>query len=185
MAPCRFQRATAELKSLLRLKGAALKQMNSILRRSNMPSGIIQLASNPSFCMAASDQQNGSKLQLMPVSGTNTRLILWNWSRFSQQITLISTMNSPEPLVVDTQDCSSETDIIVANRDTSSESQQWQWLGATTFLISVGCPGMVIDNDHRQLNPGNPIWLYQNNGSPAQQWILERLDPAEVTAALA
>lgn len=149
-----------------------------------MPSGLILLAANPSLCIGAPTQQSGTPVKLVPVTGTNPAQIIWSWSTLSGQITLQSTMSSPTPLVLTTSGCGAQTPITVNNRVSGQNLQQWQWFGTTAFLTSAGCAGMVIDNQYRTQSSSNVIWLFPNNGSPAQQWILQSMDQMEVMEAL-
>lgn len=148
-----------------------------------MPTGIIKLASNPSFCLGAKDQKDGEPLELLEVTEKNLPRILWKWNSLNSQIVLVSTEGDLNPLVITTSNCNNENIITVNNRDISNDKQQWRWMGHTTVLMSLGCPGKVIDNKWRDVRKDNPIWLFYYNGSPAQQWIMDPIGVDELEDA--
>ncbi|WP_033980374.1 RICIN domain-containing protein, partial [Pseudomonas aeruginosa] len=63
--------------------------------------------------------------------------------------------------------------------NSSSQSQRFDMVTKPLYILSVPEPGLCIDNQNRVTKDGNPIWLYEFNGSQAQQWIPQRLSFAK------
>nr|WP_255220058.1 RICIN domain-containing protein [Burkholderia glumae] len=54
----------------------------------------------------------------------------------------------------------------------AAAGQRYDVITKPNYLLSVANHQLCIDNKGRGLSNGNPVWLYQFNGSPAQQWNL-------------
>lgn len=138
-----------------------------------MTQAIIQYAFDPNYVMGVKNLQDGAAVVLLQRSlVTNPSLFVWDINSFNQYITLVATLPSPTPLVLTTSSASAQTPLTVNNRQVANDKQKWTFFGSTSFILSVGVPGMLADDKNRVLADGNPIWLYPNNGSPAQQWLL-------------
>jgi hypothetical protein len=142
-----------------------------------MTTGIIQYAANPSYCLAATRQQSGKQLQLIKRTEAKRNLILWHWNPLNGLIMLDSTRTGGTSLVITAH---GERQALTVETITSGPNQQWEWTGSTTILNSVGFHDKVIDNENSDVKTGNRIWLYEYNGSEAQQWILSAVDTADM-----
>ncbi|WP_010543990.1 RICIN domain-containing protein [Sphingomonas elodea] len=138
-----------------------------------MTQAIIQYAFDPNYVLGVQNVQAGAPVVILQQSTvTNPALILWDINMFNQYITLVASQASPTPLVLTAPSPNAETRLVINNRQSSNNLQKWTFFGSQSFISSVGAPGMVVDDQNRGLQNGNPVWLYPNNGSPAQQWIL-------------
>lgn len=138
-----------------------------------MTQAIIQYAFDPNYVLGVQNvQANAPVVVLQRSTVTDPSLILWDINMFNQYITLVASQASPTPLVLAAPSGAAQTRLAVVNRQASGNLQKWTFFGTQSFISSVGAPGMVVDNKDRILQNGNPTWLYPNNGSPAQQWIL-------------
>ncbi|WP_294329365.1 hypothetical protein [uncultured Sphingomonas sp.] len=137
-----------------------------------MTQAIIQYAFDPNYVLGVQNVQAGSPIVILQQSKvTNPSLILWDVNVFNQYITLVASQTSPTPLVLTAPSAAAQTQLVVNNRQIANDLQKWNFYGQQGFISSVGAPGMVVDNKNRVLQTGNPVWLFPNNGSPAQQWI--------------
>jgi hypothetical protein len=133
---------------------------------------MIQYAANPGLVMAVTNQQSGATLSIQKYGG-DSNLFVWNYNPLNKLITLVASGTQQLCITVPGNNCNGTPILqIQPAAIPASQYQQWNVIGGTTFINSVGCPGKCIDLDNRNINPGTPIWLYPNNGSPAQQWIL-------------
>ncbi|NLS27167.1 hypothetical protein S2M10_21600 [Sphingomonas sp. S2M10] len=138
-----------------------------------MTQAIIQYAFDPNYVLGVQNVQAGASVVILQRSMvTNPAQILWDINMFNQYITLVATLSSPTPLALTAPTAAAQTQLVVSNRQLANDLQKWTFFGNQSFISSVGAPGMVVDDKNRVLQNGNPVWLYPNNGSPAQQWIL-------------
>lgn len=138
-----------------------------------MTQAIIQYAFDPNFVLGVQNVEAGAQIVILEQSKViNPSLILWDVNIFNQYITLVATLSSPTPLALTAPSAAAQTQLVVSNRQLANDLQKWNFYGTQSFISSVGAPGMVVDDKNRVLQNGNPVWLYPNNGSPAQQWIL-------------
>ncbi|PLP22083.1 hypothetical protein CWM92_26825, partial [Klebsiella michiganensis] len=55
-------------------------------------------------------------------------------------------------------------------------TQRWDLVSSRRFIKSKQNPSFVMDSYNRGTNQGNPIILFEFNGSEAQQWVFVPMD---------
>jgi len=152
-----------------------------------MASYLIRYALDPTLVMGVKDQQSGAQLVLRSI-GDDPNLMIWNFSTLSPILKLASVGGVGLCATIGTFNCGGTPILTLAaplpKTDAKSAYQRWRTLGPTTFITSEGCPNRVADAQSRQVQPGTPIWLYDYNGSPAQQWTFEALMASDVESAI-
>ena len=132
--------------------------------------GIIQYYNNPALCIGAVDQMAGSKVQLTSTTSA-PNLILWQWDTIQGTFTLVSSIGAPGSQLVLTipgSTCTGNPVLTVNAPQPNFPYQVWSHLMDPGVIASVSCSGNVVDAQSRQVTAGTSIWLYANNGSPAQ-----------------
>ncbi|NTS93728.1 RICIN domain-containing protein [Pseudomonas aeruginosa] len=139
---------------------------------------LFQYAQDKDYVLGVSDEQSGAKVVLRKAQGTPYRFILWDVDQDTGVITLNS---SGGQLAIDPQGgkVSPQNVLTLAVVNSSSQSQRFDMVTKPLYILSVPEPGLCIDNQNRVTKDGNPIWLYEFNGSQAQQWIPQRLSFAK------
>jgi hypothetical protein len=129
---------------------------------------MFQYAANPQNYLGASDQQSGAKLSLLPTNSSPSQT-LWMVNYATGQIALAASNNQ---LVLDISNgsFSNETPLILNAISYTSNTQSWSTFQKPGFILSNANPNYCIDDQARLQKSGTTVWLYQFNGSPAQQW---------------
>ena len=143
-----------------------------------MSTYLFQYAQDKDYVLGVTDENSNAKVVLRKAKGTPYRYILWDVDQDSGVITLNS---SGGQLAIDPQgeNLSSQTLLTLAVVKTGAQSQRFDMVTKPLYILSVPEPGLCIDNQDRVVKDGNPIWLYEFNGSQAQQWIPQRLSFAK------
>jgi hypothetical protein len=146
---------------------------------------LFEYALDPTLAIGVTNQQSGATLSVQSVTG-NPNFITWNFNPLNGLITLAAAGTPGLCVTIPGYTCSG-TPVLQLQQplpasNANSKYQQWRTLGNTTFITSVGCPGMVIDVQNRSVQVGTPIWLYPYNGSPAQQWVQVGLTQLDIEA---
>ena len=55
-------------------------------------------------------------------------------------------------------------------------TQRWDLVSSRRFIKSKQNPSFVMDSYNRGTSQGNPIILFEFNGSEAQQWVFVPMD---------
>ncbi|MBW5465936.1 hypothetical protein GOY11_32975 [Pseudomonas aeruginosa] len=135
---------------------------------------LFQYAQDKDYVLCVSDEQSVATVVLRTAHGTPYRCILCDVDQDTEVITLNS---SGGQLAIDTQRAqdSPQNILTLSVVNSSSQSQRVDMVTNQLYILSVSEPGLCIDNQNRVTTDGNPIWLYEFNGSQAQQWITQRL----------
>lgn len=129
---------------------------------------LIEYKADTNYVLGASDQMAGAAVVLR-AKGTQNRFTLWDLSYDTGAITLNS---SASKLAIAPQGdrIAPEALLSLAVYNPADQKQQWELLKSPGFILSGADNKLCIDNKNRVAKDGNPAWLYQFNGSVAQQW---------------
>jgi len=136
--------------------------------------GVFVWQLDTSKVLGVQDQQSGSALGLYPRNGSGATIV-WEVDVTKNAIFLDS---GEGQLAVDFKNgsISAEVPLVLSTyTGTPTNSQKWSVLARQGFITSVANPSLVVDDKGRGTAPGNPVWAYPINGSPAQQWKLTPL----------
>ena len=119
--------------------------------------GIFKYAAKKDMVLGISDQQAGAKAVILPASSPLNK-ILWSVDDRTGEIVLAAS----EELLLG----------ICGDRMGSGAAIELQVRGNK----SKQNPSFVMDSYNRGTNQGNPIILFEFNGSEAQQWVFVPMD---------
>ncbi|ABC92998.1 UNVERIFIED_ORG: hypothetical protein GGE64_006261 [Rhizobium etli] len=128
---------------------------------------VIEFKQNPDFVLGVDDQKEGAKVVLRKKDSTVYRHALWDLNSDSGAITLNSSAGN---LAIGSDRLDPQAQLSLKVYNPTDEKQRWELLKKPGFILSNGDNRLCIDNDARGTSTGNRIWLFQFNGSPAQQW---------------
>ncbi|MBO4228499.1 RICIN domain-containing protein [Bradyrhizobium neotropicale] len=129
---------------------------------------IIEYRQDPNFVLGVKDQQLDSPVVLRK-KGTPNRYVLWDVSYDTSAITLNS---SGGKLAIGPQGDRVAPEVLLSLKvyNPADAKQQWELLKSPGFILNDVNEQLCVDNKNRVTSDGNPTWLYQFNGSVAQQW---------------
>ncbi|EIU7173742.1 RICIN domain-containing protein [Pseudomonas aeruginosa] len=135
---------------------------------------LIQYAQDKNYVLGVTDEMSGAKVVLRKAEGTPYRYVLWD---IDQDTGIITLNSSGGELAIDPQGGNVDGGVFLtlAVVNSASKSQRFDMDTKPRYILSASNPKYCIDNESRQTQDGNPIWLYEFNGSQAQQWIAQRL----------
>ncbi|AWT18702.1 hypothetical protein DMP75_09620 [Klebsiella michiganensis] len=123
--------------------------------------GIFKYTAKKDMVLGISDQQTGAKAVILPASSPLNK-ILWSVDDRTGEIVLAAS----EELLLGIRE----------DRMGSGAAIELQVRGNKAFIKSKQNPTFVMDSYNRGTNPGNPIILFEFNGSEAQQWVFVPMD---------
>lgn len=131
---------------------------------------VIQYKQDPTYVLGVNDQIANSPV-VVRKQGTPNRFVLWD---INFDTGVISLNSSGGTLALDPQGdrVAPEVPLVLAPVNPAAAGQRYDVITKPNYLLSVANHQLCIDNKGRGLSNGNPVWLYQFNGSPAQQWNL-------------
>lgn len=131
----------------------------------------IEYKQDTRYVMGVTDQIVGAAVVLKEKKTTAGRYIFWDLDYDTGSIKLVA---SNDTLAIDTQGqrITAETPAVLNAYDPGAASQKWDFVSKPNFILSVSNPSLCLDNKGRSITDGNPVWLYQFNGSLAQEWNL-------------
>ncbi|EPK4721532.1 ricin-type beta-trefoil lectin domain protein [Klebsiella oxytoca] len=134
--------------------------------------GIFKYAAKKDMVLGISDQQTGARAVILPMSSPLNK-ILWTVDDRTGEIALAA---SEELLLGIHGDQMGSGAAIELQARESKATQRWDLVSSRRFIKSKQNPSFVIDSVNRGTHQGNPIILYEFNGSEAQQWVFVPMD---------
>lgn len=122
--------------------------------------------------LGISDQQTGAKAVILPASSPLNK-ILWSVDDRTGEIVLAA---SEELLLGIREDRMGSGAAIELQVRGNKATQRWDLVSSRRFIKSKQNPTFVMDSYNRGTNSGNPIILFEFNGSEAQQWVFVPMD---------
>ncbi|MGU2452346.1 RICIN domain-containing protein [Pseudomonas aeruginosa] len=116
------------------------------------------------------DQNDGASV-VARKKGAANRHVLWDINFDTGTITLNSS-GGQLAITPKGNNVSSQTPLVLSTVKPGTLSQRFDVISKPGFLLSMANAELCIDNDGRGVKDGNTVWLYNFNGSPAQQWRL-------------
>ena len=134
--------------------------------------GIFKYAAKKDMVLGISDQQTGAKAVILPASSPLNK-ILWSVDDRTGEIVLAA---SEELLLGIREDRMGSGAAIELQVRGNKATQRWDLVSSRRFIKSKQNPTFVMDSYNRGTNSGNPIILFEFNGSEAQQWVFVPMD---------
>ena len=134
--------------------------------------GIFKYAAKKDMVLGISDQQAGAKAVILPASSPLNK-ILWSVDDRTGEIVLAA---SEELLLGIREDRMGSGAAIELQVRGNKATQRWDLVSSRRFIKSKQNPSFVMDSYNRGTNQGNPIILFEFNGSEAQQWVFVPMD---------
>lgn len=134
--------------------------------------GIFKYAAKKDMVLGISDQQTGAKAVILPASSPLNK-ILWSVDDRTGEIVLAA---SEELLLGIREDRMGSGAAIELQVRGNKATQRWDLVSSRRFIKSKQNPSFVMDSYNRGTNQGNPIILFEFNGSEAQQWVFVPMD---------
>ena len=134
--------------------------------------GIFKYTAKKDMVLGISDQQTGAKAVILPASSPLNK-ILWSVDDRTGEIVLAA---SEELLLGIREDRMGSGAAIELQVRGNKATQRWDLVSSRRFIKSKQKPTFVMDSYNRGTNPGNPIILFEFNGSEAQQWVFVPMD---------
>ena len=134
--------------------------------------GIFKYAAKKDMVLGISDQQAGAKAVILPASSPLNK-ILWSVDDRTGEIVLAA---SEELLLGIREDRMGSGAAIELQVRGNKATQRWDLVSSRRFIKSKQNPTFVMDSYNRGTNSGNPIILFEFNGSEAQQWVFVPMD---------
>jgi len=134
--------------------------------------GIFKYTAKKDMVLGISDQQTGAKAVILPASSPLNK-ILWSVDDRTGEIVLAA---SEELLLGIREDRMGSGAAIELQVRGNKATQRWDLVSSRRFIKSKQNPSFVMDSYNRGTNQGNPIILFEFNGSEAQQWVFVPMD---------
>ncbi|CAH5759740.1 MULTISPECIES: RICIN domain-containing protein [Klebsiella] len=134
--------------------------------------GIFKYTAKKDMVLGISDQQTGAKAVILPASSPLNK-ILWSVDDRTGEIVLAA---SEELLLGIREDRMGSGAAIELQVRGNKATQRWDLVSSRRFIKSKQNPTFVMDSYNRGTNSGNPIILFEFNGSEAQQWVFVPMD---------
>ncbi len=134
--------------------------------------GIFNYTAKKDMVLGISDQQTGAKAVILPASSPLNK-ILWSVDDRTGEIVLAA---SEELLLGIREDRMGSGAAIELQVRGNKATQRWDLVSSRRFIKSKQNPTFVMDSYNRGTNSGNPIILFEFNGSEAQQWVFVPMD---------
>ena len=134
--------------------------------------GIFKYTAKKDMVLGISDQQAGAKAVILPASSPLNK-ILWSVDDRTGEIVLAA---SEELLLGIREDRMGSGAAIELQVRGNKATQRWDLVSSRRFIKSKQNPSFVMDSYNRGTNQGNPIILFEFNGSEAQQWVFVPMD---------
>jgi len=134
--------------------------------------GIFKYTAKKDMVLGISDQQTGAKAVILPASSPLNK-ILWSVDDRTGEIVLAA---SEELLLGIREDRMGSGAAIELQVRGNKATQRWDLVSSRRFIKSKQNPTFVMDSYNRGTNQGNPIILFEFNGSEAQQWVFVPMD---------
>lgn len=134
--------------------------------------GILKYAAKKEMVLGISDQQTGAQVVILPAASPLNK-ILWSVDDKTGEISLVA---SDELLLGIRREQMGSGAAIELQVRANKMTQRWDLVSTRRFIRSKQNLNFVIDSNNRGTAPGNPIILYEYNGSEAQQWIFVPMD---------
>ena len=134
--------------------------------------GIFKYTAKKDMVLGISDQQTGAKAVILPTSSPLNK-ILWSVDDRTGEIVLAA---SEELLLGIREDRMGSGAAIELQVRGNKATQRWDLVSSRRFIKSKQNPTFVMDSYNRGTNSGNPIILFEFNGSEAQQWVFVPMD---------
>ena len=134
--------------------------------------GIFKYTAKKDMVLGISDQQTGAKAVILPASSPLNK-ILWSVDDRTGEIVLAA---SEELLLGIREDRMGSGAAIELQVRGNKATQRWDLVSSRRFIKSKQNPSFVMDSYNRGTNSGNPIILFEFNGSEAQQWVFVPMD---------
>ena len=134
--------------------------------------GIFKYTAKKDMVLGISDQQTGAKAVILPASSPLNK-ILWSVDDRTGEIVLAA---SEELLLGIREDRMGSGAAIELQVRGNKATQRWDLCSSRRFIKSKQNPSFVMDSYNRGTNQGNPIILFEFNGSEAQQWVFVPMD---------
>ena len=134
--------------------------------------GIFKYTAKKDMVLGISDQQTGAKAGILPASSPLNK-ILWSVDDRTGEIVLAA---SEELLLGIREDRMGSGAAIELQVRGNKATQRWDLVSSRRFIKSKQNPTFVMDSYNRGTNSGNPIILFEFNGSEAQQWVFVPMD---------
>lgn len=133
---------------------------------------IFKYTAKKDMVLGISDQQTGAKAVILPASSPLNK-ILWSVDDRTGEIVLAA---SEELLLGIREDRMGSGAAIELQVRGNKATQRWDLVSSRRFIKSKQNPTFVMDSYNRGTNSGNPIILFEFNGSEAQQWVFVPMD---------
>ncbi|MGL5162016.1 MAG: RICIN domain-containing protein [Plesiomonas shigelloides] len=130
--------------------------------------GTFKYAANTSMVLGVSDQITSACAVLLPANSSLDK-ILWNVNTQTGHICLAESQDLV--LGISNKSISTGSLIVLQERNANDQTQMWDMVSKSGFILSRANPSYVIDDSARGQAPNTKIQLYPFNGSPAQKWI--------------
>jgi hypothetical protein len=134
--------------------------------------GIFKYAAKKDMVLGISDQQAGAKAVILPTSSPLNK-ILWSVDDRTGEIVLAASEELLLGICGDRMGSGAAIELQVRG---NKATQRWDLVSSRRFIKSKQNPSFVMDSYNRGTNQGNPIILFEFNGSEAQQWVFVPMD---------
>lgn len=134
--------------------------------------GIFKYEAKKDMVLGISDQQTGARAVILPASSPLNK-ILWSVDNRTGEIALAASEELLLGIRGDRMGSGTAIELQVRGNKTT---QRWDLASSRRFIKSKQNPTFVMDSENRGTNQGNPIILFEFNGSEAQQWVFVPMD---------
>ena len=134
--------------------------------------GIFKYSAKKDMVLGISDQQAGAKAVILPASSPLNK-ILWSVDDRTGEIVLAASEELLLGICGDRMGSGAAIELQVRG---NKATQRWDLVSSRRFIKSKQNPSFVMDSYNRGTNQGNPIILFEFNGSEAQQWVFVPMD---------
>ncbi|NRQ19013.1 hypothetical protein BHMPCIPO_06280 [Ensifer sesbaniae] len=141
-----------------------------------MSQKFIQWRQNTSLGLGVNDAMVGAAAGLYPLTGSGVTLV-WNID-LSKNVILLDQGGQTLALDYKAGKVAPEVPLVLSvYNGAPTKSQQWSFTARPGYITSIANTSLVVDNQGRGTEPGNPVQAFGFNGSVAQQWVAK--DPFE------